>query len=666
MRRLWLNKVCRVLLICAFNIALVYVCTSMYIPKAENNDDYILHSVLGGSFGEPSPYTGITNVLLARLICALQIAAPAINWLSVLLYALLCASLCAVGATLWLARGDAVGGLLAVAFCAFVGTPFYTLLHYTKYTILIAAAGCVTLLFGLWKQPRKLAIGTGVLLCVLASMLRLEAFVAGAAICLPVVLFALFATDIRKGFKGWLRANKRTIVGFAVMLVAVFGLYGVHRAVYAAVPEAEYYRQYLAAQQRVTDYDLAAYNDRWDAYDAIGISENDLKMIEQWSFNDNGKFTAETLSAIAAAGRTEKTTVWQRFVHGIQEYTVNRSPALFCLVMLVTAALLGDRRTILCAAGSILGYFALLFVLAATGRVTRWVCLGLLAGCCITTAWSLVSGQLRAGKRFATALGGLLCAGGLFFAHYTLERTGYVMSPAEYLAFFDAMGADSESLYIADMDTIPPIYRRLTIFQSAPVGLYNNVFELGGWNTESPAKNSILARYGVEGSPYQALIDREDVFLVDDLHFQTKADYLFENYSRTAYWSIYDTIGGHLVYAVSEAIEDTPDVDIQILEFCSEPFEADQSWLYFVFSIQTNRTPDAAYIVFEREGFAPMTYRARISESRDGVLRVSFAVPPTDVPDLGKRTARVIVITQDGAFGSAEAFSLIKETENDG
>ncbi len=666
-RKRRVGNLLRVLGICALNVLVVLLCTVVFSPRPENNDDFILHSVLGGAFGEPSPYVGIVNIYLAKLVCALQNTWPALNWFSVLLYAGLCAAFCAAGSCLWLARPDAVGGCIAAAFCVFVSVPMYLSLQYTKFAIFIAAAGCMTILFGVYRRFRPGAVAAGTVLCLFGGMMRIQSFAAGAACALLPALYVLFSASRRGKFGKWLKANAALIGSYAVMLALVAGFYGAHQAAYAADPQAAYYQRYLAAQQRVTDYPLRAFEDEWESYEALGVSQNDLQMIEDWSFADSEKFTAELLETIAQVGGGGNETVFQRFGQGVSLFTVTKSAAWFCLAVWMLGMLLADRPTKLRLSGILLAYFVLLFVLAATGRVTRWVCLGLLTGTCLAAAWCLTSGHIRIRKPLALAGSAALLAVCLVFTAFTLPKTTEKPDPSELLEIYDRIAEEDDTLYLADMSSMPSLFERLSVFESVPRGLYTNLFELGGWHTETPARNTVLARFGVEGSPYRALFEREDVFLIDTMHFDTKAAYLRENYSKTACWSLYDNIGGLFVYAASETPSYRLEEGVEIEEVTQEPCALNPSWTTWNIAVQTEETGlQTVWVSFEKKGEPSMTYRARILQAEDGKILLTFAVSPLDQIDLNDRSVRVLLSTQDGVLGSGEAYEISEEkTEND-
>ncbi|MEG2939418.1 MAG: hypothetical protein RR829_04250, partial [Oscillospiraceae bacterium] len=158
------------------------------------------------------------------------------------------------------------------------------------------------------------------------------------------------------------------------------------------------------------DYELADYESRYDSYTQLDVSENDLEMIRLWSSADSEYFSAERLKEIADAGKPESMDIGEKFMQGLTLFTFTKSTAWFAGAVLLLSLLLADNRTRLRCSLIIASYFALLLMLAAAGRVTRWVCMGLLASVCASVTVCLACGHIVARKKKAIAFTASLLA----------------------------------------------------------------------------------------------------------------------------------------------------------------------------------------------------------------------------------------------------------------
>ncbi|MEG2233926.1 MAG: hypothetical protein RRZ42_04745 [Oscillospiraceae bacterium] len=640
----------RVFIVVLVNIGILILCSCVFAPRPENNDDFIVHSVLGGAFGTPSEYIGIVNVILARIIVLLQGLAPSLNWFSILLYGALCLSFICVASVVWLERPDAVGMFLSLSFSVFISVPMYLSMQGTKFAIFIAAAGLLTLLYGVKDRPKPAAVALGAFLSVFAASVRLMSFAAGAATVALPVLFAMLSAGKKLRAGEWLKSNRGIIIYFASIFLLVLSLNAAHGFIYSQNQSAEAFTKYLSSQQRVLDYELADYESRYDSYTQLDLSENDLEMIRLWSSADSEYFSAERLKEIAEAGKPESMDIGGKFMQGLTLFTFTKSTAWFAGAVLLLSLFLADNRTRLRCSLIIASYFALLLMLAAAGRVTRWVCMGLLASVCASVTVCLACGHIVARKKKAIVFTASLLACCLGFTAFTLPKNVQKPEPDELIAIYDDFNAHGDTLYMADMSSMPQLFERISVFRAAPRGIYSNIYVLGGWDTATPAKNSVLERFGINGSCYGALYTRDDVMLIDTVNFDSKAKFVREHISKTACWTLYDIIDGLYVYALTDTLTYRLTDNIKIIDYSQAPNEYNGAFRTFNLVVSADCDAECCFVEFDAKGGPPMTYRARVIKREGSTLFMTFSVPALDVPDLSGRTMRAIIKTSNGTM----------------
>ena len=96
-----------------------------------------------------------------------------------------------------------------------------------------------------------------------------------------------------------------TIVILVVVLIIVIAMlvpYGLDKASDAAnagTPELKAGRQYQAERVKVTDYPMLDYiEDNIGEYEAVGLDQNDLELIDRWFFDYDGAASYDNLKVI--------------------------------------------------------------------------------------------------------------------------------------------------------------------------------------------------------------------------------------------------------------------------------------------------------------------------------------------------------------------------------
>ena len=650
-----LSSGARAVIMCALSFSVAAVFLFLASPAAENNDDFFLGALLGGAYGEPSEYTIYLNIFFSRFIIFLNSAAHSINWLAAMQYIFIAAAFAAMSSVIWILKPDFLGFSIALTLSAYIAPQYYTLMQYTKYAVVIGAAGVLCVLFSLRKGVGFFPLAVGFALCIFSSFLRFPSFAAALACAVVPCAVALFCGSRQTTAAEFFKDNRRYFITFAALLVSVGALYAASNAVYRSDAEAAAQLEYGRARTAVSDYELAPYDLYYDEYQALGISRNDLEVINTWSFTDLEKFDTPTLNAIAELSRRAEGGALRRFLSAIKDFTVTKPPFWCCVVFFIMALIFCERRSKLAAAASFASYFALVLALCFAGRITRWVCLGLLAGVLFSLAYILASGLVSDSKTTRAVVPALMCAAcaALFAPHCAPLLTAAVPASTgsgDALEIYGDAKLNGEVLYLADMFSLPEAYKAVGTFERCPEGLYEGVYTLGGWDALSPAKNALLASHKIEGSPYRALIERDDVFLLDALNYDSKITYIRQNYSSSANASLYSVLDGICVFAFADGSGPTAvDDGITIEDFSVSLSEINGSFYQYNVIAASDKKAQSAYISLEREGEARV-YRMNITKHENGRYYLSAGIPIIDLVDMGEEIAvRVKLKTADGA-----------------
>ncbi len=648
------------MLVC--NALILALCLLFLSPKLANNDDFIIHGLTAGIYGVRSAATVHTNVVLATLLVWLQTRAPALNWFVTLEVFALFASVTAVSTLVWRHNPTVRGLLLALALALSAGPFFYTEIHNTKSTPLIAAAGLLLFIYGL-RQRRKFSWICGALLAVFAAFLRLQAFLLGCAFAGGAILLLLFLPG-EKTIRLWLKNNSRYIISLALLLAAVFALTGVDLLYAKTHKDVAYYRAYNAARGAVSDFDLADFDANYDAYRSLGLSRNDLEMIRNWSFDDPAQFDIDTLLAVAALPRGGPTTA-RRFTAGLQQVLSSdlfHVTAVVSTLSLLLFFLRGPRSLwrLVAILWPFAGLVVCLLFFSVIGRTTHWVLSGIL-GAALLSAFYAVDVETPQTKPLPRTL---LCAAVLLlaavgFGLYAAPRVRFDPNPPERVSAFNDVAADKAHLYVAELTTLPALDAMTPVFRAAPFGFFENLYFLGGWDSESPAKNSILTRFDIDGSVWEALARRDDVFLLDSFLYDQKFTYMRENYYADARAAMIGQLGGQYVFAFTRDIANyTENSTLTAYDLTAGTSAVHPDFV--TVSLKINRElPDGAVVWFRIEtDSGGQTYRTRVIQSADGTA-LTADIPYLDLSFSATYRLRVLLPTDAGSVEAAAALPFV-------
>ncbi|MBR0343270.1 MAG: hypothetical protein IJH64_13685 [Oscillospiraceae bacterium] len=645
----------RIYMAIVINLVICLICAVFLVPEAMNNDDYIIQSIISGAFGVRSPELAHTNWIYGNVLVALQNVSPTLNWFEIINYSMLFVAVTLVFCIIWIQNKNISGFVLALCFSLFIGPIFYNELHNSKEVPFIAAAALFAVLFGI-KERKNVFCVVGGVLALLSSWVRFHAFLVGAAFVFgSCVLYPVLM--IKDGEKNWLKEGLKTALIFLIVFTLIFGTWFFDKRVEAANPSLQNYREYNAVRGAVSDYDIPDFSEHYAEYAALSLTDNDCEMIRIWDFADSEKFSVDVLLQIAQIREavTKKEAV-SRMITELLSGAVS-NPLQIAFGMLFVIALIMTRRTekndVIWMAIAFLGCY---LFMCLTGRTTRWVTAGLIAagltGLFVSIKWK--KGSLS-----------VICSIILLIAVLVFDAVTLIPEIADYSKSFNKsagriytdLGEREENLYLMDHNSAPPLQRITPIFSSVEPGLFKNTYVLGGWDTESAAKNSVLDRYQVFGSPYRALIEKRNVFLADTQNATTILRYVRENYAPNATMAVQETIDGYCIYAFTNQSVNTDDTSFQIIDAAASVDTSFGSFLYVGAIFNTDiKESDTIYVCVSDQNGTERIYRAGSLERNDGNKAAVLWIPLTDYPLPNGLSFKVLIESENGSVRGSEVF----------
>lgn len=281
-------------------MAFVMVATDMLY---ETNDDYAIASRIVDGYAE----VNFVNYYLCKVLVPLQQAAGNIN---VYVIAQIGFSFIAFTVLLKIIFDNSESLIVraaAVLVTAVFSFDHYCTVQFTKTAAVLIIAASILIVDNMAKKGNALRYLEGLVLLYAGVAHRIDGLIAAIGFAGIFVIYwvILHRKDLKSD--GYLTA--KNILICAVMICAVLGSYGFDRLSYkanTATDELRAYKEYSELRSDVVDYPVYEYyEDNATAYEEIGISENDLYLIDHWYFDYDGAASNENLEAIIKADNAD-------------------------------------------------------------------------------------------------------------------------------------------------------------------------------------------------------------------------------------------------------------------------------------------------------------------------------------------------------------------------
>ena len=517
--------------------ALFFLMTVLLVRVGfESNDDLALAAFVDGQTAVPTAHIPYLNIVIAALLKGIyRIFGQGAPWHTLGQYALLFVSFSALGTVLNTRLGILRGSLVTLVLLLFFGLDTLTLINYTKTAAVCTVCGMLLTAHAVENGGMRVPLLCGTALCLFGFMLRdrefLPCFAIMAALCLR--RFWTLLTERGAGKGGRLM---RCCLPFALIVVLAAGLYGVNEAAWSKEPWASYHR-FDAVRVAYSDYGRPAYGEMPEEYDALGLSETDVRFLYEGNYFDPEVFSGETMQAISEARDARfPAPSWGECLglfldRCIPGFFLNYG--IYGLLLLLALWLCGGKhefRDFLA-----LGFAALVFLAAYLYLIRRGrylidrVDMGLLFSLAAVCAYLLDRERLAA-ERFLSAMLLLLALGTSFFLARPSFRSAQEEDFSAERAAVETLLRDREHVYLAKLDTVSDrIYSPL---EPAAKGYWDRIVLLGGYDILHPTIMDNLRLYGVE-NPYRDCIGNERVYLIED-DVDLTLRYLHEHYDPGA------------------------------------------------------------------------------------------------------------------------------------
>ena len=502
----------------------------------EQNDDVAMNLIAVGAYGYRTPYLVFVDYIFGALIYVLYSIFPGVNcylwtflvlnFLSVIVISYI------LSEKLSLIKTVAV----TLALNCLMSYDFYLKLEFTKNAMLYSVVGAIILLWQIFFREKIKWGGTiiGGLFIFMGFCVRRQSFL----MTVPFIVgsFFVFLFDALKQKK--ISKEKMASVAIAIAIPVLLCLVSliVNWYCYKCNASWDEYWKINGILVEKRDYWQYYFVDAPEEYLDAGITELDMELLGNWTWNDPEMFSLNNLEKIAAVGerfRTDKIEFYKEIIWEISGRiadVIRNNGIAFMFAVLVFLSVITDNRTrviVLCCLGTLLlGYF----YIVCRGRYA-WhaeICVWLPA--VIFSAFAIMQfftskyqcgndSEMSIYSKVMTCVQIILIIAlafsWQFYQFYTEKNYSLTVDDSAGYEMFQNI-KDSDAFFVIHMKNAGRYWGAKNIFDvdCKYTGLYTNSTYLGAWLIPTPLAVEAYQKFGIE-NPIKDLI-KDNVYCVAD------------------------------------------------------------------------------------------------------------------------------------------------------
>ena len=514
--------------------ALILVAVMFFTSVAyETNDDFAISRELTAGY----PYVGFVNYFLCRGLIAVQNYFPEHNvfMISQIVMSFICFT---VLLKIFIDRRESwLEAVPAVFACLLFSFDHYGSVQFTKTAALLMIAGLIWAVDNYCHERKPAAFVFAFLLFYIGVAYREKGMFPAIAFA-GVFMLVWWIVNRKEVFqKGKTIRELGLICMILVILVAPYGIDKLSDRVNASTPELKFSREYQAERRMVTDYPVMKYyEENKDKYDAAGLSENDIFVVDRFIFDYDGSASIEnlrTINSINAPYRTSTMTPVKALKKAVK-YALNSMRSInFSGMHIILAVLLfiyilllnkpeGWAYSIMICGVTLLIYVAIYYL----QRVQYRALYVAEAGAVFWLIYASLSARRRTAPKLRAACVLVIAAAVLCMTVPAKNLVNAVdkhnraqLIPQTQIDYF---AANPDKFFIGPTTSMgmSPAYADPLGRAESPA----NMADTGGWDTMTPYRLAALEEYGIS-NPIKDLIDNPDVLYVGEGKQKTLTEY---------------------------------------------------------------------------------------------------------------------------------------------
>ena len=553
----WYNWLISLTANAAILAAVLYLTEVVY----ETNDDFAIARELTAGY----PYVGFVNVFLCKVLIVIQNAFPQHNIfvLSQMVLSFVCFS---VLLRLVIDRRESwIEVIPAIFVCALFSFDHYSSVQFTKTSALLMTAGLIWAVDNYCHERKPVTFVPAFLLFYIGVAFREKGMFPAIAYAGAFMLI-WWIVNWKKVFgKGSTLRELGLICLILVILVAPHGIDKLSDRVNESTPELKLAREYQAERRMITDYPaMKYYEENKDKYDAAGLSENDIYVVDRWIFDYDGSASLEnmrTINNINAPYRVSTMTpvkavkkAVKNALLSVKDLNFTGLHVLIALLLFIYVLLMNRTEgwvyALMTGAVTLLIYVAIYYLQRPQYRALYVAD----AGAAFWLLYISVTARRRSSRKLRAGLAVVIAAAVILMAvparqmlADTFRHNEAQLIPSEQITYF----AENPDKFFVGPTTsmgMSPAYADPLGRAESPA----NMADTGGWDTLSPYRLEALGRYGIQ-NPVKDLIDNPDVLYVGEGKRKILKEYFNKWYcdkGESVHFEKVDEVDGTGIYKV--------------------------------------------------------------------------------------------------------------------
>lgn len=588
---------------------------SMNLFQYETIDDFYQLTYFSGVFGEYSPFVMFSNVIYGAIMCLLFKFLPICNWMVVAYILISFISLASITKiTIYKISNKSFAFLLNTIFLLCIYSYLYEQINFSKIAMIALAAGVVTFIDAIHDldNPNKAELIIATILITWGGLLRFKV----AAMVLAFVV-VIFAEDILNR-----KIETKKIKYLLIIALSVMIPWGVNQVAYSSEgwSEANYRFKLLNG---AVDYGTLP-EEIWDSvdWDDIGFDSDDMVFALGWHFSDKNVFSVDALERMTKYEQKPEVSL-----HNLKEAIKNSVKYCMTHVLFWTAVLVLLLAFVINISKRWEIAFTTLLMLMETYYlvfnnrypdrvgIIPWVValsIGLYYFACG------YNDNLYKRKK-AMTIGFIAGAFVLSLSDRHLlssEKIDVNLSDSTaFTTFLDTIDpSDNADLFLINYTT--PILDAYSIFQCPEFGVLDNCVLDTGCMSIFPDVYEKTAEFGSNMSPYEAMVESDHVYLIDERYLFEKRNFIRKHYDEDIDISWVYSDGNSDAYSVTTNPDKWEEKDIADWGI-EDVVITDNSLSYYMVSGKIDLlTPGDMCFLQLTDGTKTYTYEVRVQDNQ--------------------------------------------------
>ncbi len=621
------------LFVTCHTLLLAWLIYSNNIATAEN-DEFYFTSFLSGMYGEYIRYDMFENILFSDLVSFVFEIFSKYNWLIIIYLVIYFTAYNTIAYVIIDKSGNDFRGFLFSMLILLMSYQFiYKQINFTHVAGLATLAGIMVIKYKLSERDCSgyVFIVLGIALVSFGFMIRQNASLQ-SLIFLPV----LFWENIRhRSF------TKKQIVTLGVILGLLMVLFMVNRSYYADTEWRGILKRNILRAE-INDYSMMRTMPKESVdWDKAGMSSEDYSFLMNWFSADMNVYSTEKLAGLVEYDHQFRTAgvMFKWIVKGILSYpfiilysgrTAIFSFALFGIICMLLVWILLPKYRCEMIMTYVVTNLEICLCMILNRLLTRVIIIPLMCAAAISTYLLIESdlfykesdtaGLIVGKNRSVSVLINTFIVIWIVFSMVITVNPvihKYYKNPDTFLNFKKAVDTtESRDLYILHFDNY--LCDSYSLFERPGFGMYSDCVFDAGWHSSLPYMRKLLDSFGAYNSPYEAMVNNDHVYFLDDVRLRDRLDFIRRHYDKDTDLGLVYYLDELSAYSVTRRIVDCDTDDVctwNVDDYTVREGRDDYDFLIITGKID-GADVDKSYFMELNDGSLSYFYEVRVEDGR--------------------------------------------------